>query len=363
MKVTINTEKLKSMVSRALRGVGNNKLIPITQLINVSVSNNELKLITTDATNYLYIIDMMEADDFDVTVSADIFGKLISKMTSENVTLEVKDGILEVKGNGTYTIELPLDENGEAIKYPNPVADIDESKYKESQVSLSVIRTIIDAIGPSLATTLELPIITNYYVGEKTVATDRYKIACLDNQIIDTQLIISSIYMNLLDVMTTTTDRIKVLTDENTIISMSGDCIVYGKLADTVNDYPYDSIINLLNTDIDDVCSIKKAELLNLLDRMSLFTNDITSRSTPITIKFGADEVTITNKSGKSSEAIKYADDKVHEIFECVINIELLTSQVKAYSGDVIEVHYGNDNLLKFVDGSIIQIVALYSED
>lgn len=362
MKVTINTEKLKSMVTKALRGVGNNKLIPITQLINVSVSNNELKLITTDATNYLYVIDMVEADDFDVTVSADIFGKLISKMTSANVTLEIKDGTLEVKGNGTYTIELPLDENGELIKYPNPVADIDESKYKESQVSLSVIRTIIDAIGPSLATTLELPIITNYYVGEKTIATDRYKIACLDNQIIDTPIIVSSVYMNLLDVMTTT-DRIKVLTDENTIISMSGDCIVYGKFTDTANDYPYDSILGLLNTDIDNVCSIKKAELLNLLDRMSLFTSDITSRSTPITIKFGEDEVTITNKSGKSSESLKYADDKEHEVFECVINIELLTSQVKAYSGDIIEVHYGNDNLLKFIDGSITQIVALYSED
>ena len=57
MKLTINAVKLQEMVSRASKGVGNNKLIPITSLNCIEVKDNVLTLITTDATNYLYITD------------------------------------------------------------------------------------------------------------------------------------------------------------------------------------------------------------------------------------------------------------------------------------------------------------------
>ena len=39
-------------------------------------------------------------DDFNITVPAEIFTKLISKMTSESIVLSLDDKILEVKGNG-----------------------------------------------------------------------------------------------------------------------------------------------------------------------------------------------------------------------------------------------------------------------
>ena len=128
MKLALKTEKLKEMVSRAVKGVGNNKLIPLTSLMAIEVKDNKLTLITTDATNYLYVCeDKIVADDFYVVVDANVFSKLISKMTCENVTLEVSSGIwvLNVKGNGNYKIELPLDENGEPIKYPDPVDKLD----------------------------------------------------------------------------------------------------------------------------------------------------------------------------------------------------------------------------------------------
>ena len=357
----INAEKFKSMVSKAMKAVSNNKMIPITQLMNISVSDNKLTLITTDATNYLYVIDDIEADDFNVTVSADIFGKLVSKMTSDNITLTLDNNTLEVTGNGAYTIELPLDENGNIIEYPNPYAAIKESDYTESQLSLSMIKLIHDTVKPSLATSLELPVITNYYIGDKVIATDRYKIASIDSQLVDSPIVVSSDYLDLLDVITT--DSIKTLINKDSIICIADNIIVFGKFTYSADAYPCDSINDLLDTDIDNVCHVNKIELLNLLDRMSLFTNDITSRSTPITLDFNDNGITISNKSGKSNETVLYIDNKDHKSFRCAVNIELLVSQVKAYAGDSIEIHYGHDNLIKFVDGSITQIIALYSEE
>ena len=67
-------------------------------------------------------------EDFYVVVQVEQFSKLIGKMTCETISLEVNDGILNVKGNGDYKIELPLDEEGNTIQFPDPVAKVKTSK-------------------------------------------------------------------------------------------------------------------------------------------------------------------------------------------------------------------------------------------
>ena len=124
MKLTLKTEKLKEMVSRAVKGAGNNKLIPITSLMAIELENGTLSIITTDATNYLYVKEEhVVGQDFWVTVPVDVFSKLVARMTCENITLDLNTelGVLSIKGNGNYKIELPLDEDGNLIKYPDPL--------------------------------------------------------------------------------------------------------------------------------------------------------------------------------------------------------------------------------------------------
>mgnify|MGYP002626966704 CR=1 FL=1 len=51
----INTVKLQEMITQASKGSGNNKLIPITSMMLIELKQNKLTLVTTDATNYLYV--------------------------------------------------------------------------------------------------------------------------------------------------------------------------------------------------------------------------------------------------------------------------------------------------------------------
>ena len=82
MKFTIGTELMKDVVARAIKGAGNNKLIPITSMMCIQLKDGELTVITTDATNYLYIKEQHVAgDDFYVVVDENQFAKLVSKMT------------------------------------------------------------------------------------------------------------------------------------------------------------------------------------------------------------------------------------------------------------------------------------------
>lgn len=362
MKITLKTEKLKEMVSRAVKGVGNNKLIPITSLMAIEVKDNKLTLITTDATNYLYIIeDKVVADDFYAVVEANTFSKLISKMTCENIVLEIKSGIqvLNVKGNGNYRIELPLDENGESIKYPDPYAKLTDT-VDAGVVNRTTIQVILETIKPALATTLENPCYTGYYVGDNVVATDTYKIASMGIKLFDSDpKLISAELLDLLAVISA--EKINVGMDTDNIVFTTPDCIVCGKFMEGIEDYAIDAITGLVNTDIDSFCSVPKSAFVQLLDRLSLFVG--TYDKNAIHLTFTKDGLQVSSKAANGVEIINYVTSDNFKEFTCAIDIQMLTQEIKAISNDVIEIYYGEDNAIKMTDGNITIIIALMEDN
>lgn len=363
MKLTIKTDKLKDIVSRSIKGVGNNKLIPITSLMALEVKDNKLTVITTDATNYLYIIeDKIVADDFYIVVDATTFSKLVSKMTCENVTFEVKTGtwILEVKGNGNYKIELPLDENGEPIRYPDPVSKLDLGEDTQiGTINKSTINVILETIKPALATTLDTPCYTGYYVGSKVLATDTYKIASMDVPLFENAKLVSPEMFDLLAVMSA--EKIAVDVINNEVVYSTPDCIVYGKFMEGLDEYAVDAISELVDTKFDSFCSVSKSALMQLLDRLSLFVG--TYDKNAINLTFTNAGLQVSSKAASGVEIIDYIASDNFKDFTCSVDIQMLTQEVKSISNDVIELYYGEDNAIKMTDGNITIIVALLEED
>ncbi len=358
MKITVNTEQFKDMVSKAVKGAGNDKLMPITQFMGIRKFDTNLILTTTDATNYLYVCGEVpeKKSQLFVTVFVDQFSKLISKMTSENITLEVVDKVLTVSGNGTYSIELPLDEEGALIQYPDPAVELADIK-PSGTLKLADVHTVLDVCRPSLATdTANNPELINYFVGDSVIATDQYKIASFNTKLLDDERLISPELMNLLDIVSKDTIDYKVSGDS--ILFVSDDIQIYGKLMS--EEYPVDVLEKLLNEKFPSVCKVNKQDFLNLLDRMALFVSKYDDKA--IKMSFTKEAITVTNKAGKSSEVIEYQSVKKHKDFNCTIDIEFLTTQIKAYASDVVEMHYGKENSIKLVDGNITQVIALNEE-
>lgn len=361
MKLTLKTEKLKDMVSRATKGVGNNKLIPITSMMAIEVVDNKLSLITTDATNYLYISeDKVVSEDFYVVVDANLFSKLISKMTCENITLTVKQNfVLEVKGNGTYKIELPLDENGQPIKFPDPVNTVDLSSAEEVTINRTTIQVILDTIKPALAVTLENPCYTGYYVGQQIVATDTYKIASMGVKLFtDSARLVSPEFMDLLAVMNE--EKITVDMTDTDIVCSTPDCIVCGKFMEGIDEYAIDAIMGLVNTEFGSFCAVPKNALLQLLDRLSLFVG--TYDKNAIYLTFTNAGLQVSSKAANSVEIIDYVTSEDFKDFTCAVDISMLINEVKSIQNDVIELYYGEDNAIKMTDGNITIIVALLDD-
>lgn len=360
MKLTLKTEKLQEMVSRAIKGCSNDKQIPITGLMSIDLTDHRLTLTTTDAINYLYISeDKIDGEDFNVVVPAETFSKLVSKMTSENTSLELIGGELNVDGNGHYRIELPLDEEGELIKFPNPLDSFDiKTVAAKYEVNLTTIRQLLTVNKPALDTNNDGSCYTGYYVGESVVSTDSYKICGTGIKLFDEPVLIRPEMMDLLDVMTS--EKIGVYVDNDTVVFASEGCVVYGKILEGISDYKIDAISGLLELDFPSECSVSKDTILQALDRLALFVGQYDKNG--IYITFTKDGISLTSKKSSGAEVIPYKTSNNFKEFTACINIDMLQTQIKAHVLDEIKICYGLDNALKIIDGNVTQIIA-YEED
>lgn len=359
MKLSIKTVVLQEMVSRAIKGAGNNKLIPLTSLMAIQLKDHQLTLITTDASNTLYIMhDKVEGDEFYCVVRVDQFSKLIARMTSENITLELDNALLTIKGNGNYKIELPLDENGELIKFPDPVSEM-KFDGEVQEINLTTIKTILAVNKASLAITQEEPAYTGYYCGDRVVTTNRDTICGLDVKLFNFDVLISPEMMNLLDVMTE--EKIGVYCKDDVFEFITKDCIIHGYMMDGIEDFAIDVINGLIDEEFESSCKVSKSDLLALLDRINLFVGENDNKA--ITLTFTDKGIDISSKQSDGIETIAYTDSKNFKPYICIVDIVMLTQQVKANKGDSINIQYGNDGSIKLVDGNITQVIALYQDD
>lgn len=360
MKLSIKTVVLQEMVGKAIKGASCNKLIPLTSLMAIVLKDKQLKMISTDGSNYLYVMqDNIEGDDFYVVVYAEQFAKLISKLTSENTTLTLDKGVLSVNANGNYKIELPLDpENGELIQYPDPVAEA-QIDGEEISINLSTIKTILNTNKAALAITMEEPAYTNYYVGDKVVTSDFTKICALDVKVFDEPMLISPQMMNLLDVMTE--EKIGAYVKDDIIEFVTKDCIVYGPQMEGIEDYDIDAISGLINEKFKSTCEINKTAMLSLLDRIALFVGVNDKRA--ITLTFTKEGIDISSKQSSGVESIEYIKSTGFKAFTCSIDVLMLIQQIKANDSDTLHLQYGNDKSIKFVEGNVMQILATMNDE
>lgn len=360
MKLSMKTVVFQELVSRAIKGAGQNKLIPITSLMAIEVKDGKLRIITTDASNYLYIKqEPVTGNDFYVVVPVEQFSKLISKMTSENISLELDETSLVVKGNGTYKIELTLDEEGNLIQYPDPLAELSESPVYTKTVKLTTIKTILATNKASLAVTMEEPAYTGYYVADKVITTDSYKLCALNVPVLDKAVLVSPETMDLLDVMTV--EDIDVDVFDDLLVFGTKDCTVYGHKMEGLDDFDIAGINRCFEAEFTSNCKISKTDFLAALDRVSLFVSKYDNKA--VTLTFTDKGLNISSKASTGNETLAYMDSNNFTPYMNEFDFTLLVQQLKAYAGDSVNIYYGHDAFLKFVDGNVIQLLSIMQEE
>lgn len=353
----VKTIKLKDMVSKAIKGASNNKILPLTGMLAIELKDNTLTLTTTDFSNYLEIkCPKIEGEDFYVVVQAEMFHKLISKLSTEYVTLELKDNVLAVKSNGQYKLELPVDENGKLVKFPEYRTKIDTPAHT---INLTTLKTLLTTNKASVAQDLTVPALTGYYICAEGVWTSDSFTAC-KNKItsIKETFMLPAQVVELFNVLTDS--EVNIYVGDTNVILDTPDVVIYGKLLLEKDNFPIEAVTNYLDTKFDSNCKFNKDDLLSILDRLLLFVGPYDKNEVYLT--FTNEGMVIESKQQTGKELIPYSESANFVAFTCCIDIELLKSQVQAQQGELIELFYGNDSAIKLVSGPVTQIVSL-SED
>lgn len=367
MKLKLNTAKFQNMVAKAVRGASMSNEFSITHNMAIQLKDNVLTLITTDNVHYLYIKESnVVGDDFYVVVPITKFSKLISKLTCEDVELELKQSEkdtdkLIVHGNGRYAIDLEYDENGELIEFPDPMSEDDGESWNKSEIKLSTIKLILSTARPAILpfsdVTASSPY-TGYYMGDRIVATDSYKICGVDIKVFDDAKLLPQALVNLFDVMAR--EDISIKYNDDTVIFSTDDVVIYGHTHEGLSNYKIDAISSLLDEKFPSSCKIDKSLLIQMLERLSLFVDSLDKNSVYLT--FTKDGLIVSNKRDKGEEIIPYLDSQNFKDYTCCLDIDMFKAQVRAYPIDNIEILYGK-NSLKFVTENVKQVVALADDD
>ena len=94
---------------------------------------------------------------------------------------------------------------------------------------------------------------------------------------------------------------------------------------------------------------------------MSLFVTEYDKNG--IFLNFTSNQLCIKSQKSNAIESINYIDNELANIFECLVDIEMLKSQVETISTDIVEMYYGQEKSIKILDGNCIHIISLLDKE
>lgn len=345
MKFTINTAKVNAILSAVAKGVGKKYTLPITEYLQIKLTDGILQVTATDMTNFItYVDNEVEGENGEAIVKADTLIKLVSKTTKEKMTFTVKDGHLEVKGNGNYKIELL--EEGEF-----PTYDFNEDAEK-FDIEVSILKRMFQVNKSAIATELIMPCLTGYNVGAMSITTDGIKMCINDVEIAGENMLITQTLADLLS--TLTAEKVTIQKDENKILFTTHNIIIFGTELDGLDEYP--DISSLLELEYVENATVSKSALLSAIDRLSLFVNSLDNDG--VRLNFTAEHLVIEDLKQNSQEIIEYADKNIQQDIELIVNIDLFRDILAPLQDVTVKIEIGEELPIKIAEDKVTQILS-----
>lgn len=372
MELTIKTDVLKNLTMKAMKGAVVAKALPISKYINIKHSDGMFVLTTMNAgMDILEVFEKTEGDDFNITISAELFSKLVDKTSSENITLKIFDTHLEFKGNGKYSIEIPQ-EDGKAIPFPTIDSFIEAPKGKKDaifslknktakEIKVETLQQIFKLHETAVGQSMSMPAFTGFFFTDKqTVSTDGRRIVISDIPVFEENTLLPYSLFELVTVASG--DIIKVFSDKEYVLFLGSNFRAFGKKMDSdmVAKFPVAAMNKLAATDYEGNVQVSKDELLSVIDRMSLFV-DLQDRN-GVKFNFTPDGLIVSNYKSSSNEQINAKSDKKIIPAVCSINIDYFKSLLNANPHNVINLSYGGGKSIKVSFDKTVQILALLED-
>lgn len=350
-KFAIKTSILKKMVSTVIHGAGNNKFIPLTSLMEIrKTPTNYLQLTTTTASNQLTVSELLESPDespFVAVVEAKAFHKLVSKMTSDDMEIELVDEkLLTVKGNGFYKIEIILTEEQKPVQFPSWVFG---EELWEASLSTDTIAEIHTVNKSSLYTGSIETSYSSYYFGpEEVITTDTFSVCYNSTKTFETPLLLSEETLKLLSKIPT---DVKAAYDGNSILFSSKNCLLFSYPVE--GSYNVELIKEVIDNGHNQYFEVPKKEFLETLDRITLFVSDYEENSIYLELN-DKRFIVVSSKSQTGVEPVQIISSSPNlEGITFALEANMIKNAVSVIDSDVIKIWIGPTESIKIIDKHI----------
>lgn len=366
--ITLKSEELKDICSKILTAVDSNGLSEITETLELVLIDKVLYLNVTNREYFVKIKLLTNVDgDFHATVHAELFLKLISKITTELVTLEIKDNSLLINGNGTY--KLPMVYNGNELLTLPKIEIINETN--SFTVPGSILNSIYIYNSKQFAMgNIVNPIQSLYYVDEQGAITfttgatvNKFSIS---NPI---KLLFNSKLVKLFKLFKKEDIQFKIGQDQISadiiqtkvkFISSNIELTAILPMNDSeVNKVPVQAIRDRAFKDYDNTVVINREELLQTINRLSIFSYSSTSVDRTFSIfEFSNNDVTIKDINKINSETIKYSNSiNLAENYTCVLDFNDIKLVLETTSDEFINLSFGDHQAIVCSRNNIYNVI------
>lgn len=351
----IKKSDLDYLLVKVMPGVGNNKLIPITSMLGIKYSSRILGLCTTDSINYVYSYKELsyvnEDFDIDICVDANLFSKLINKLTTQEVEIKIEDKKLNIVGNGDYNLPILLNENGDFATFTQKELNEDS---KEELIKVQKLKDLKFYCEKSLSKNPENTTLNGYFVNnELGISTDRVVMTLFKEGFLDDPIVLRKSFV---DLITNLNNDIIVKRWDGNIYVSDGETEIYSSENCSSEVYPISKLKKSMEKfEYPAKAKISLKDLSNILDRLYIFVNE----NGVVNIKLEDNKLIITEITTGANESLLLNDLDNNVEWNVKLDINILNDQIKAFKNEEAIIYLGNTSSVKIEENGITKIICL----
>lgn len=356
--IVINTPILQNQLSRAFKGASQNKILPFTGYVRLALEEDVFTITCTSGDTYIqtYISAFetgekkksskkkkKEVVEFFAVVQAEPFMKLISRTSSHDVTLQVVENTLIVKGNGSYKFPLFTGE------FPMYEMELEDNKYLNCiDIDIPRLKHCFEINEYALAKDMVMPCLTAHYIGEIACSTDGIKMSVVypktGREIFENDSFLFSKSFAELISLIEDIKPIPMYYQDNKILFVGSDIVVFGcEMSDKIN---YPDITPIVELE----CPCKVEVQVNLMteavSRLELFVDPLDNYGLDITADKDSQCFIFADSAGNSSEVIPF-EGNIDDDYVFKVSLNLFSDLLDGAPSEKCSFHFGHDDIIQ----------------
>ncbi len=356
------TEKFKNDCTIIKNAIDSKNVSLYTETLELKTQNSFLIL---SVTNREYRVDVAfpleEEQSFRAAVNAKLFLDLISRMTSETISLVIKDRFVCIKGNGEY--KLPIIYSGdEMLELPK----IELNNITNTmQISSDILQSILTYNSKELMRGTAVKPIQAYYFVDEYGAITFTSGACVNSFTLEkpVKMLLSEKVVKLFKLFKDTTsvdfemaqDAVSDELIQTKIRFKSNNVVLTAILADLalISTVPTETIRNMSTKSYPYTITVNANNLSEAIGRLMLFNDEKNFGH----LEFSGDKLRLTDFSGNNVETVKIENQTSSASYSAIVNLNNLDLILSGIKEGYATINLGDHKAICIANKNIVDIL------